>query len=329
MSLLADALQPFIVRELVAIAGRIDHMALPDIIVDPTAAYDLDFDNTVQSILMDFRTPDFITPVLAADCCRLSSASFQSVASIQQEILQRDNVAWSMVKLYYSAFYAGHTLIRMFGEACSYFDRQHVVRLNVLAGALGRAPTFNIESGVYRCILDANHAALNCTKARRASGGAHETFWDIFGNRMRIVADGILQGAMVRTEAQAAFSQIDDFRQILNRRSGYAWLSGIRNDLQYRHHFGVWFPAQLNMRERQVLSGFVGDWKRDPMEIDLQSGRSGILGEFVTCCVFIIALCHTMLKRLGDRSSAGTRSFVWLGPMAFLNDIQARAAEQA
>jgi hypothetical protein len=320
MSLLADALQPFIVRELVRIGGRMNHMAIPDVIVASNAAFDLNFDNAAQLISLDFRTPEIITSVLAADCCRLSSAAFQSVASIQQEMLQRDSVAWCMVKLYYSAFYAGHTLIRLLGDACSYFDRQHVIQLDTLSKAVGRLPNFRLQTGVYHCVLDANHVTLNCTRARGVSGGAHEAFWGVFGAKIGSVSEEVLRGSsLVRADAQAVFAKLDTFKEILGRKTGFNWLSEIRNDLQYKHRLGVWYPSRINARDRQMLSGAVGNWARDPMQIDLQPGRSDTLGDFVACCIFVVALCHTLLRRVAERSSAGTRSFVLLGPLMFLN----------
>lgn len=319
MSLLADALQPHIVRELVRVGGRINHMAIPDVIVAPNAAYDLNFDNAAQRISLDFRSAELFTPVLAADCCRLSSAAFQSVVSVQQEMLQADSVAWCMVKLYYSAFYAGHTLIRLLGETCSYFDRQHIVRLDTLSKALGRLPNFRLETGVYHCVLDANHVVLNCARARGVSGGAHEAFWGILGAKIASVSQEVLRGPLVRADAQAVFAKLDALKAILGRKAGYSWLSEIRNDLQYKHRFGVWFPAQVNARERQMLSGCVGNWARDPMRIDLLSGRSDTLADFVSCCTFLVGLCHTLLVRVAERSSAGKRSFVLLGPLMFIN----------
>jgi hypothetical protein len=326
MTLLADALQPFIVRKLTTLGGRLREMTFADLITAPTAAYDFECDDEEQSISLDFRADEFITTALAADCCRFALASFQTAAQLQQEILQRDSVAWSLVKLYYSAFYAGHTLIRIFGESCSYFERHHVNRLNEMGVAFGRVPNFQIESGVYRCVLSDDATAIKCTKVRRSPGGAHESFWDVFGNRIRLVGESTLRGPLTRTDAQSAFSQIENLRSVLSRRTGYSWLSGVRNDLQYRHRFGVWFPAQLNSRERQALSSVVRSWDQDPMGINLQLGKRQTLNEFAAGCTFVISLCHAMLARLAERSSAGLRSFVRLGPMAFLNDIRPRNA---
>lgn len=79
------------------------------------------------------------------------------------------------------------------------------------------------------------------------------------------------------------------------------------------------------MTDRRSLSRLVADWQRDPMTIDLDMRRQGLLAEFVSSCVFIVALCHAMLMWLADRSAAGRHSFVHPGPMTFLNDIRARA----
>jgi hypothetical protein len=102
-------------------------------------------------------------------------------------------------------------------------------------------------------------------------------------------------------------------------------LSGVRNDLQYRQHHGVWFPARLKQSEKQSLSRLIADWQHDPMDIDLDMRRLGLLGDFVAASIFIVALCHTMLARIAERSPAGPKSFVRVGPMAFVHDIGARA----
>ena len=324
MSLLADALQPFLVRQLAGIRGRMESMSLADVITGATAGYDLSFDDSDQSITVDFREPNYLTSALAADCCRFAASSFQTISLASAEIMERDSAAWSLVKLYYSGFYAGHALTRLFGEGCSFFDRSHVARLTEIADTLGLQRSFSIESGLYHCTLNQTSTALKCVRARAGSGGAHETFWAVFGMRVREIAESVLAGALTRTDAQAVFSKLDGFNDIIRRRTGFSWLSGIRNDVQYRHQFDVWYPNQLRMPDRRYLSGLARGWQRDPMQIDLDVRRVGQLGEFVSCCIFVVALCYAMLQRIAERSSAGTRSFVLLGPMAFVNDIGAR-----
>ena len=319
MSLIADALQPFVVKDLASVAGRMKIMTLPDSLIDPLAAYDLNFDNTQRTIIVDFRDTSAVALALAADACRLSCAAFQTMVLASTEMLNRDSMAWSLVKLYYSAFYAGNALIRLLGESCSYFDRQHISRLNQLAIALNRIPTFKIEGGLYRCVVDHTGTALWCTRARGGIGGAHEAFWDIFGNRLGVLAMEVLSGPLSTTDAQAVFTQIEQFRDVLRQRINHSWLSVVRNELQYRHEYQVWFPAQLRARQREALSRHSNRWSRDPMLIDL-SKKGDVLSEFVACCCFVVSLCNTMLARIAERSDVGSKSFIRLGPIAFLND---------
>ena len=227
-------------------------------------------------------------------------------------------------EVYYAAFYAGHAIIRIFGEACSFFDRQHTARLIQLGDILGRPWSFDIDAGLYRCALTPSSTALKCAKTRGASG-IHEAFWTVFGLNIQKLSEATLTGALIPADAQAVFSKLDALVEIMRRRAGYSWLSGVRNHLQYRQHHGVWFPARLRQNEKQSLGRLIADWQGDPMKIDLDMRRLGLLGDFVAACIFIVALCHTMLVRIAERSAAGPRSFVLLGPMAFVNDIEARA----
>jgi hypothetical protein len=319
MSVMADALQPFVVKELAAIAGRMRLMTLPDTLIDPLAAYDLNFDNAQKSIIADFQDATPVALALAADACRLSCASFQTISLAVDEMVHRDSMAWSLVKLYYSAFYAGNALIRLFGESCSYFDTKHILRVNQLAIALNRLPTFKVDGGLYRCVVNPQGTSFTCTRARSGIGGAHEAFWNIFGNRMRAISEGVLRGHLAPAEAQEVFAQIDRFQEIVRRKVNHGWLSVIRNEVQYRQEFRVWFPSQLRARERESLSRRASRWSGDPMAIAFD-GSGGPLGEFITCCSFVVSLCLAILERIADRSSVGARSFVRLGPIAFLND---------
>ncbi len=198
---------------------------LADVIIAPKASYDLDFDDSAQSVSVDFRVRGPIVAAMAADFCRLSSAAFQSVSFIEGEIDEKDSIAWGLIKLYYSAFYAGHALIRLFGDACSYFARPHTNRLLNLGVALGKAPSFRIETGFYQCSVSRTATPMTCTRVRGVSGGAHEAFWDIFGCRIRGLATGVLGGPMISIDAQAVFPQLHAFTSLVARQGNFSWLS--------------------------------------------------------------------------------------------------------
>lgn len=322
MSLAADALQPYLVKEFVSLSGRAKTATLTDLIVADTIGYNLAFDDNDQSITIDFRDQEPVIDALAGDCCRFSFASFQTVSRLSVETEERDTVAWSLVKAYYAAFYAAHALIRLTGESCSFFDRQHTARIVQLGNAYGLQRSFGIDSGLYHCVLSPNATALKCIRIR-SSVGIHEAFWNVFGAKIDSLAQAVLAGNLPTIDAQTTFAQLEKLTNILARRGGFSWLSNVRNDLQYRQHHGVWFPARLKKSEKQSLGRIIARWSDDPMTIDLDTIRFGLLGDFMAACTFIVALCHALLDRIAERSTAGVKSFVCLGPITYLNDIAA------
>lgn len=323
MSLIADAFQPFIRGEFLTINGRPRPLNFADIIIEPKASYYIDFNTADNTISFDFRDSGIVFRAFAGDCCRFASAAFQTISSVPAEILKRDSVAWGMIKLYYSAFYSGQATIRLFGESCSFFDQQHTKKITTTGQAFGKEPPFSIEGGLYKCRLKPGTAELICTKASRgAIGNSHELFWEYFGERIKILAEEILRGSLPRSDAQTLFLQLENLRSLLKKSNKYNWLSFVRNELQYRHKFGAWFPSKPSKAQRQALTGIVKNWTNDPMKISLGDTRVETLSEFTACCVFIVALSRIFLERIRERSENKSRSFVSIIPLAFVNDRQ-------
>jgi hypothetical protein len=293
---------------------------------DARAAYDLEFDNEDQTIMIDFRDAAAVVPAIASNCCRFSSAALQSMLGVSEGILDKGALPWSLIKLYYAAFYAGHALIGMLGQSCSYLERRHTRRLGEMGDLLGRVPSFGVDSGLYHCVITDRETGLRLKRARGSVGGAHETFWQVLGDIIDKAGENVLQGPLIPTEATAVFVKMEACKKILRFNGGraYNWLSEVRNILQYRNGLGVWMPVQISQRQKENLSRIAGQWIRDPMEVDLPTALRGDLSEFVAACVFVVALCRAMLVRISERSSAGGRSFVRYGPMALFREGEIR-----
>jgi len=153
MSLVADALQPFLVKGLIN-QKRPSGMTLADLIGrQETIGFDLDFDNINKSICFDFRDARDIVGSVASDISRLASASFQTIRSIPNEFTEKA-IPWAVIRTYYAAFYAGQALIRLFGESCSYFDREHIARISELGKICDKTPEFRLTKSVYHCVLN-------------------------------------------------------------------------------------------------------------------------------------------------------------------------------
>lgn len=324
MSIVTDLLAPLVVLGIRDGRGRLDFLSVADSFMQPTAAYDISIDNESRSVIIDFRDSNLVALKLAGDACRLASASFQTIGSVTREFEDRDSAVWALVKIYYAAFYAGNALLRLFGESCSFFDRHHVDRLRSTASAYGLSPTFALETGLYHCVLDEQSTALSCVRIRAGAGGAHESFWLTFAKCLDRVSKTALLNSQSEPNSQSAYDKLISLEEVTKRRAGFSWLSAIRNDLQYRQHYGVWFPAKIKAKDRDNLSRAARAWNGDPMNIDLTVGARSALSEFTAACSFIVALCHSLLTRIAETSRAGKQSFVHYGPMALLHDARTR-----
>ena len=216
MPLAAAALQPLIVPQLIGIGTGGENMTLADLVTTKSSGYDLSV-APKKGVKLDFRDSTAVTSALAFDCGRFSCAAFQSVATIAQDMEDRDAFVWAMIRLYYAAFYAGHALIRTLGEGCSFFYKVHTDRIAVVADATGIAPPFRIDAGLYHCVLEAGASVATFTRAASTSGGSHEAFWLVFGNKMQFLSEAILKGPLPRADAQSVFAQLDQMLQILAR----------------------------------------------------------------------------------------------------------------
>lgn len=179
MSVLIDALQPYMLLRIGDFKGKTPRITIADSATAQTASVVVGYSLAMKSINLTFSSADDFLYAMAADCSRLSSASFETIISVRGNN-DESHAAWSLIKLYYAAFYAANALIRIFGESHSHFDRTHIKRLKEIASATG-SPMPDVEGGAYHCKIQTDMTSLTCERARGARGGLHESFWNIFG----------------------------------------------------------------------------------------------------------------------------------------------------
>lgn len=317
MSLVADALQPVLVRGLFSLRGRALVTNLPDIITLPRkAGFDLDFADP-NDVQIDFRDPIFVTEAIGGDACRFAIAAFVSLNNIS-EIVDAKAFPWSMIKIYYSAYYAGHCILRLVGQSCSNLDLSHISRLQQLAGIINPSLPFPLTGGLHHCTLRASQAGFSLRRAQAVSGGDHATFWRIFSAFLVENDEVLLQGRLPPSDAQEVFRKLSSLRDILNGHGSTAanWLSQVRNGLQYRHGFSAWPPSSLKQEKRDLFLRLASQWKNDPMSIELAHPPGDDLGLFISACSFLVALCRALFERISAASTEVRYSFA-RGPLAY------------
>jgi len=231
------------------------------------------------------------------------------MANITPAIEEANSIAWGLIQLYHASFYGGHTLLRLLGHSCTYFESQHVRRIKSLLDARGNPIAFDLPSGLYKCSFNLGQTGFSMIQARGRVGGAHETFWGIFDQVLSHSTEDVLRGHLAGAEARDVFAKLEALRRIYRRATGASWLSAIRNEVQYRNGMGVWAPVTVNRTRRALLSRLASQWTRDPMDIEVNLPPSGDLSAFVLACAFTVAMCRAVLVRISERSSVSPRSF--------------------
>ena len=317
MSLLIDALQPFIEPGLLGVKGHAEETL--DELIGVRAAFVPTFDTSLAAWELDFRTPDKIAAVMASECGRHGAAAFQSFFDVKAVVAVGEHIPWALVRSYYAAYYAAHSILRAFGSSCSYVDGRRASALRRVAVAHSISQPIN--GGLYVTTLHGAGSVLRMKSINGALGGTHDRFWGVFLGRLKDLEVGVMSGPLPSADAQSVFMALTRLRDLLSDGQGSggngSWLSSVRNAVQYRHSLDVWFPSSVSVRDRKSLANIAEGWGGNPMQINLETAPCGDLGKFLTGCTFLVALCRALLKRIGERCSSG-RSFVHFGPMRFL-----------
>ena len=103
-----------------------------------------------------------------------------------------------------------------------------------------------------------------------------------------------------------------------NQVNNGSWLSFIRNEVNYRHQLGTWYPYRYSSNINTKLFNNCEEWKQDPMTIDLRRQGGLELCSFQNACNFLISLCRELVCDMSERCSTG-KSFHHFGSIAFLN----------
>jgi hypothetical protein len=321
MSLIVEALQPALLRGVFATAGPYPDQSLSDVFASTRSTYLATSDSATRSIALAFPTYADVTHAVVTDCRRLSVSWLQSTLECWPATDDKLAIPWSLVRLYYSAFYASHVLVRLLGRACCWLDASQLARIDSVHRAVtGASVPFRVDPGSYLCAIDHPGTEFTLTRLSASSRGAHEALWAAVEVAIRDRTPIILSGAVPTRDAQLVIAKLDEFRALSTQNGSIAWLSKVRNAIQYRMEHSVWHPTHVGVRERRELAKMVADWQTDPMSFDLATTRARpLLMQFAAACTFLIALCRAFLSRIESASVDRQRSFVRHGAWALAN----------
>ena len=320
MSIVTDQLRPFWLSNLNEISGKLE-FGLAEWMRRGT--YQITTPLKPSEFVLDIPFGDFnFQRAIAYDLARMSMAAFESIGNVQQHSSMPKSLGWAIIETYYSAFFAAHALLRTFGISLTQLETSHISIVQRIAVAYGVDNGETLGKGFYICIFDPSTRKLTCTYEGK-NGGSHEVMWKRFVNTLTVFSNDILSRKGLTTNQQNAAAKLSELCGCLkfNGCNVGTWLSNVRNQTNYKHEFGAWFPYNARAAYCDGLSSMKNDWMKKPEEISIWHGTGRDLQRFTSACNVILALLKSTALDMSERCSTG-KSFHINTTKAVLNFLE-------
>lgn len=264
------------------------------------------------------RHTDF-TEALASEASRFSCAAYESLLGAEPSNALSKSLGWQCIRHYYAAFYIAHALLRITGCSLTYISGTTASTMSKVAGQyLGVTP--QIPGGLYllkRGDLDQDTVTL---QQMSTGGGSHQDMWRTFLQLLLSIETAIVGALGQIPSAMKAVDISEKLRQTLCKQGNNdgGWTSTIRNAINYRQDFGIWYPYTKKTAYYQQASSRLRRWRpTDPNGFDIEPSGSEIEGLADVCSV-LSQLLITTLKDISARAPDSRVCFVDRGAFKFL-----------
>ena len=248
---------------------------------------------------------------LASEISRFSCAAYESLLDAFPVSGQPRALGWPLVRHYYATFYCCHALLRVTGISLTFVSGQTAANLNRIGGQyLGNSPQFT--GGLYFIRRDCVNTSTLLLEKLSSGGGSHEDMWKKFLSLLVNTENTIIQYQGTLPAAMEAVRVSTALRAELCKKgqNDGAWPSSIRNAINYRQDFGVWYPYTNTMAAASALTQRMSRWKpQDPLAFEIGHGRDD-LACFADLCNVIAQIMTAALQDISARSPRPRQSFV-------------------
>jgi hypothetical protein len=148
-------------------------------------------------------------------------------------------------------------------------------------------------------------------------GGSHEVLWEEYLAGLKRLESQVAASGFLAAEIAQISAKLVSAQKVLTldgSRKGN-WPSKIRNEINYRHSLGVWWPHPASNNVEYYLNLLKSCLSQDPMKNDLDEAPS--LEAFAKICLFVINLTRVIVIDMAGLEPSG-KSFQEAGPMTLL-----------
>lgn len=320
MSILVNEIRPFWLQGLNEIVGQQKNSFVSWLLKKEYCIY---LPISQSNFTLDIVSNQYCQNLLsgfAFDCNRMASAAFETMYIIEQNRKLPKSTSWLIIKSYYAAFFAAHSIIRMLGISCSQLRKHQASEIVEVAKLFENDNGKTISSSYYSCIYNQSENQLLFENIK-SKGGTHESFWQIFLKSIKDLSTSILSSGKIVLQSQQVSTKLDELCRILcyEGHNGGNWLSSVKNQVNYRHELSAWFPYSRK-RQQSVDAAYSNSemWVNDPMNISLLVNYSNPINMFLNACSFIVGLCRELIQDMSSRCSRG-KSYLKDGAIRLLH----------
>jgi hypothetical protein len=281
------------------------------------------FQNAPSATAFEFFAPNVIEPVqaYAHDANRMSCGAFESIISIAPVAHMRRSLAWLALKAYYAAFYSAHAFLRLQGNSLTQLDARETTRIASVAQAYGFATARTISTGFHKIHFDPGTKLLRASHSGARGGTSHEILWSEYSAALHNLIRNVQSSSLLSSDRTAVTSKLQAVLKLLSqsRSTNGNWLSKIRNEINYRHSLGVWYPHPATNNIEHYMALIRTELRCDPMDSELDQDVG--LEAFMKLCLFVVNLTRVTIVDMSNLH-ANRASFQEAGPMVVLRNAR-------
>lgn len=275
---------------------------------------------------------------LAKDINRLSCAAVETLSEIRESEASKKFIAWQLVQTYYAAFYAAHSTLKICSFGLTQIDSNTFQNIRKKANLYGISLP-QMKAGMYCVDFDSNVSKIKIYNISRYDD-SHRGLWQRYidliktlcGTHIRtnsIGSDCIrirngdedaihsIYSHLPITDSEIIVSRLEAIKDLLNKHGDGNWLSTFRNNLNYNHGYGVWFPYTQHQNEYLRVLEKRELFKTDPLDNQFDFAHDFEIMQFYKCCHLIVSINRELIEDLGNRNSQN-KSFLKNGVLHLL-----------
>lgn len=213
---------------------------------------------TKKRVEISLHTIDDFVDATLCDAVRHATAAFESARAVSAYAAEPKSYAWQFISYYYAGYFAANSLMRLCGYGCTNLYPAECAEINEYANNCGLGGTNDgnkIAPGVYYSRANLGGSPYWSLIQVGSKGGVHIQFWTAFQKFLDEFDASIVGSQLPQADRAAARAELKIFVSGLKHSSSQtgAWLSEVRNAMNYRLEYGSWFPYEGSLTDGVAL----------------------------------------------------------------------------